>query len=167
MEIGLSLGSNLGDRSAALIAAKNHIDNISSVTVVESSPVYETAPVDVSAEHEHLPFLNAVVIVETESTPQDLLEEFHRIERDMGRSSTAEPNAPRTIDIDIIYADDLEMDTPELTIPHARWHQRRFVAQPLSDVRPQLILPGQDRTVSEILADLPTSPGAERAGPLA
>jgi 2-amino-4-hydroxy-6-hydroxymethyldihydropteridine diphosphokinase len=165
MEIGLSLGSNLGDRASALKTATETISGFTKTGIVEASPVYETEPVDVSTEHEHLPFLNTVIIIETDIEPHDLHEELQEIEHEMGRTDTQEMNVPRPIDIDIIYAGDLQIGTEQLTIPHLRWQERRFVVQPLSDVRPDLILPGQSKMVSEILEELPLLPAVRRSAP--
>ena len=83
---------------------------------------------------------------------------LHEIETAMGRVRTDDRNAPRPIDIDIIYADDTTMNTPALTLPHERWSSRRFVVQPLADVRPELRMPDSNQTVREILNAMPDVP---------
>ena len=80
----------------------------------------------------------------------------------MGRVRGMDRNAPRPIDIDILYADDVMIDDDDLTLPHPRWSERRFVVQPLADVRPALCIPGQNRTVAEILAGMPATPTVHR-----
>ncbi len=154
MEIGLSLGANIGDRVASLMQAKQKIAAIPGVALVVQSALYETEPVEVSPEFQHLPFLNSILIIESLIPPAQLLNLFQFIEQQIGREPQPQPNQPRLVDIDIIYADQLQIDEPHLTIPHPRWAQRRFVLQPLCDVRPELILPGQSAMVKDLLAQL-------------
>jgi 2-amino-4-hydroxy-6-hydroxymethyldihydropteridine diphosphokinase len=158
MEAGLSLGSNLGDRLGRLREAVRRLAAVDGVRLVASSPVYETAPVGARPPYRDLLYLNAVVVVETTLTLEALSREVHAVEDAMGRRRSADRNAPRPIDIDVLYAGDERRDGPDLTVPHPRWAERRFVAQPLADVRPALVPPGAGRTVAEVLAHLP---GAE------
>ena len=164
MEYGLSLGSNLGDRQAWLACAAERVASLSSVRVIACSAIYETEPVDVRPEYRDSAFLNAVLIVAASDAPESLAERLRVIESELGRVRQEDRNAPRPIDIDLIYADTLQIETAGLTLPHPRWAARRFVVQPLADVRPDLVLPGQSRTVSQILATLPVRPAAERWG---
>jgi len=154
MELGFSLGSNLGDRLANLIAAKDHLLRVPGTRLAAQSPVYETTPVDVRAEFRNLKFLNCVLIAESDLLTEEWLSEIGRIETRMGRRRSPDRNSPRPIDIDILYAGGGIIDSGGLTLPHARWAERRFVVQPLADVRPNLILPGVGRTVREVLANL-------------
>ena len=154
MEIGLSLGSNLGDRLAQLREARRSIRALDGVRLLAASPVYETEPVDVASRYQSLPFLNAVLIVSVSGEIGPFAQQLAAIESALGRQRGAERNAPRTIDIDVIYADDLQMESPGLMLPHPRWAQRRFVAQPLADVRSELVLPGDARRVRDVLAGL-------------
>jgi len=154
MEIGLSLGSNLGNRLLQLQTAKKQIISAGGISLVAQSPVYETEPVGVPVMDTGLLFLNAMLIVETLLPAPELLSLCKRIERRQGRAPDAPPNARRPMDIDIIYAGDLRVEFKEITVPHPRWFQRRFVVQPLSDVRPDLVVPAQTATVREILRDL-------------
>jgi 2-amino-4-hydroxy-6-hydroxymethyldihydropteridine diphosphokinase len=158
IEIGLSLGSNVGHRLANLQNARAAIRRIPGVDVVAASPVYETEPVDVSPAHRHLPFLNAVLILRSGIDPQRLAEQLHAIETELGRERTADRNAPRPIDIDMLYADGLELRTAALQVPHPRWAERRFVVEPLAAVRPELRLPGESCTVAAVLSSLPQTP---------
>lgn len=158
VEVGLSIGSNLGDRAGNLDAVRSAIDALAGVRTVAESPVYETEPVDVPAESADMPFLNAVLIVQSDLDPSELAARLRAVEDKLGRTRTPERNMPRTADIDIVYAGRLRMHTPDLTIPHPRWRGRRFVVQPLADVRPDLVLPGETRTVTEILLSLPHTP---------
>lgn len=158
MEFGLSLGSNLGDRLAHLVRARDAIIDLPGVASTARSHVYETEPVDVRPEYADVPFLNAVLIVWTKLAPHVLAQQVHEIEAQAGRVRTEDRNTPRPLDIDFIYADELTLDSPNLQLPHPRWAGRRFVVQPLADVRPDLVLPGQRHSVCEVLRSLPDSP---------
>ncbi len=155
MEIGFSFGANLGDRLANLSEAKRRILACPDTTPTGQSPVYETAPVDVRPEYRDLSYYNAVLIVDSPCPAATWLDRLARIESDMGRVRHEDRNAPRTIDIDILYADEAYIESGTLTVPHPRWAQRRFVVQPLADVRPDLVLPGCGQTVAEVLRTLP------------
>lgn len=155
MEFGLSLGSNLDDRLDNLRQARGRIAAIPGVTVLCASPVYETSPVDVPVEFEGLPFLNAVLVIETGLAPPELLHELNWIESIMGRSRGDARNSPRIIDIDIIYAGDIACNSGGMSLPHPHWAQRKFVVRPLADLRPDLVLPGQAEPVSRLLSALP------------
>jgi 2-amino-4-hydroxy-6-hydroxymethyldihydropteridine diphosphokinase len=156
-EVALSLGSNEGDRLARLRGAGESLKRISGFDILTKSPVYETDPVDVIPEHAMQSFLNAVLIGHYTGTLTSLAKVLAEIERDAGRVRTTERNLPRPLDIDVIYFGDASCAEP-LQIPHPRWATRRFVAQPLCDVRPDLVLPGERRTVKEVLLSLPAVP---------
>lgn len=158
MEIGLSLGSNLGDRLGFLRAARDAIAALPGVRVVAQSAVYETEPVGVQPEHAGLAYLNAVLVVDSDRTVADVHRALADIEDSQGRVRGADRYAPRTIDVDILYAGAVVTATERLTVPHPRWAARRFVVQPLADVRPDLVVPGTDASVRDLLARLPTTP---------
>lgn len=158
MEYGLSLGCNLGDRLRNLQLAREDVAVIDGVHFRCGSPVYETEPVGVPPPFDDAPFFNVVVIVESELSPDSLAERLHDIEAGMGRTRSSIRNAPRPIDIDVIFAGQVRTDKPDLIIPHPRWSERRFVVQPLADIRPELTIPGQTETVAEILLSLPETP---------
>lgn len=163
MEIGFSLGSNRGDRVRNLRQAHQAILAEGDATEVAVSPLYETEPVDVKPEFQHLKFLNSVLVIETDRTAEDWLARTSRIEDRLGRERDArDRNAPRDIDIDIIFAGDLLIDSGGLTVPHPRWAERRFVVQPLADVRPDLLIPGQNRRVADVLKELPGADELQR-----
>jgi 2-amino-4-hydroxy-6-hydroxymethyldihydropteridine diphosphokinase len=159
-EVALSIGSNLGNRLAALAEARRRALAIPRVAFVAHSRVYETEPVGVRPEHRTQWFLNAVLLVTSDLSPDDLLHGIHRIETDMGRARASDRNAPRPVDIDIVYIGDQVIRSPSLRVPHPRWRERRFVVQPLADVRPDDVLPGERLTVREILDRLPDAPVA-------
>lgn len=154
MEVGLSLGSNMGDRLAHLKNAKAIILDSPGIVSADQSPVYETEPVDVPPEFETLNFLNAILIVKTLIPLSQLMRTFQFMEQKIGRVPNTVINAPRPMDIDIIYADGLQVREQHIVIPHPHWQERRFVVQPLCDVRPDLVIPGQTLPVADVLAGL-------------
>jgi 2-amino-4-hydroxy-6-hydroxymethyldihydropteridine diphosphokinase len=157
METGFCLGSNMGGRLRLLSQAKTLILMDSQVKFVDQSPVYETEPVGVKPEYKAMKFLNAALIVESPYTAEEWLVKVKRIESVLRRVRTEDRNAPRPIDIDIIFCGDEVVDSDLLQVPHARWAERRFVVQPLADVRPELVLPGTDEPVRKILAEMPAN----------
>jgi len=159
MEIGFSLGSNKGQRKRLLMQAKNLLLCAPRTRYVDQSSIYETTPVDVKPEFKDMLFLNSVLIVESDLPLESWIRYIGKIEKNLGRIRAEGSNAPRPIDIDLIYADDQVVDSDDLVVPHPRWATRRFVVQPLCEVRPDLIIPGSDRPVSEILRLLPGDEG--------
>jgi 2-amino-4-hydroxy-6-hydroxymethyldihydropteridine diphosphokinase len=143
--IYLSLGSNLGDRESNLRAALDRLPP--HVYVRRASPVYETAPVELTAQPW---FLNQVIEAETDLSPTQLLFHTAGIERELGRTRDI-PKGPRTLDIDILLYGDEIVDTPELDIPHPRMAERRFVLAPLADLAPGLRHPVSGLTVRQML----------------
>lgn len=140
----VSLGANLGDRLAALQGALDALAADDSVHVVAVSPVYSTAPVGGPEQDD---YLNAVVLIDTELSPHELLALAQRIEADHHRTREVRWG-PRTLDIDLIAFHapdgDIVMDTPDLTLPHPRACERAFVCVPWGDVEPELALPALD-----------------------
>ncbi len=161
METCVSLGTNKGDLINNLKKARAEILQIEGTSLLACSPVYKTDPVDVPPKYAENYFLNAIIIISSNLSPEKLLENTNRIERCMGRTQKGGANLPRTIDIDLIYADHQTVAKENVRIPHPRWAERRFVVQPLADVRPNLILPGTNVTVAEQLSRLPQSPRVE------
>ena len=150
MRIGIGLGSNLGDRMANLRAARNAIVDLGAGKSVLASRVYETEPV--GCEPGAGEFLNAILEIEYDSDPTALLEKLLQIEESLGRDRDHGRNFSRKIDIDLLYAEDLNVQNERLQLPHPRLHLRKFVLQPLANIRPDLILPNQTKAVSELLA---------------
>jgi 2-amino-4-hydroxy-6-hydroxymethyldihydropteridine diphosphokinase len=154
----LSLGSNLGDRLEHLRAGLQALCG-KGISLRSTSSIYETEPVGPVAQDW---FLNCVAEVSTTLAPIELLHALQSIERAEGRERHVDkyvPQGPRTLDIDIVLYDDEVMSTPELTIPHSRMLERRFVLQALAELSPQLRIPETSLTVEgalALLADRPT-----------
>lgn len=130
MRVFLGLGSNLGDRERHLRQAVTGLPD-----VVRASPVYETDPVGGPGQG---PYLNAVVELDTERSPRELLEAARRLEAAAGRVR-ADRFGPRSLDVDVLLVGDLVVDEPDLVVPHPRLWQRRFVLAPLADLAPDLV----------------------------
>jgi 2-amino-4-hydroxy-6-hydroxymethyldihydropteridine diphosphokinase len=158
----VSLGSNLGDRLHWISQATDLITKLPQTRVTARSSIYETEPVGVDAASRDKLFLNAVLQLSSSLSPAQLLAATQQIETQLLRTRSA-PNQPRTVDIDIITFDDIESDAPNLTLPHPRAALRRFVLQPLAEINPGCILPGNQFTVSEILEKLPPYPSVKLA----
>jgi 2-amino-4-hydroxy-6-hydroxymethyldihydropteridine diphosphokinase len=126
----LSLGSNVGDRPAMLTAAREALGALPGTTVVAASGIYETAPRDYADQPE---FLNQVVCVETALEPHDLLTQCQRIETEHGRVRGLR-FGPRTLDVDILLFQDVELEEPDLMLPHPRMLSRAFVLVPLAEI---------------------------------
>ena len=156
MRTAIALGSNLGDRLENLRAARQRTGDLADVQPpILSSATYETEPI--GCEPGAANFLNAVVEFDYEGDPMQLLEQLVRIEESLGRKRDHPKNVSRTIDIDLLYCGDRQIDNEGLRLPHPRTHLRRFVLQPLADIRPDLILPKQTKSVAELLAELEQS----------
>jgi 2-amino-4-hydroxy-6-hydroxymethyldihydropteridine diphosphokinase len=153
MRTAVALGSNLGNRLENLRAARAQIMKLVMVqSPVVSAAIYETEPV--GCEPGALRFLNTIVEFDYQGDPVRLLEELFRIEESLGRRRNHQKNVSRTIDIDLLYSGDRRINNERLQLPHPRMHERKFVLQPLADIQPERVLPGQTRTVRELLAEL-------------
>lgn len=145
----LALGSNQGDRLGHLRAALAGLANQPGIAVVAVSPVVETVAVGGPDQPD---YLNAVVVVDTTLTPEDLLALAHRLEAAAGRIREVRWG-PRTLDVDVLAVGRLTRDTVQLQLPHPRAHLRGFVLQPWSQVDPDFVLVGQGR-VADLAAEL-------------
>lgn len=155
IECGLSIGSNLDDRLANLRAARDAICALPDVSLLASAPLYETEPIGVPEPFASLSFYNSILIIGTSLDAHRLFHALQQIETRLGRRRVLQPNSPRTVDIDMIYYNGQTIRSGGLVVPHPRWSKRRFVLQPLTDVRGYLVLPGHDRRVRDILKALP------------
>jgi len=156
----LALGGNLGDRLEALQSALDAITDAPGVQPVSISPVYETEPFGGApgapgalALSEQPAYLHAVAMFGTDLTPYQLLTHTQAIEEALHRVR-GRRWAARTIDVDIIVYDDLQMANDDLIVPHARAHERAFVLRPWYDIEPNAVLPGRG-PIAELLAELP------------
>src|SRR5437762_14049999 len=153
MRTAVALGSNLGDRLENLRAARSAILGLSDVKPpFLSSAIYETEPIDCEPGADK--FLNAVVEFDYEGNPASMVKQLMRIEEALGRRRDHPKNVSRMIDIDLLYCGDRNIEDQRLQLPHPRLHLRKFVLQPLADIRPELVLSGQKKTVSESLREL-------------
>lgn len=156
----LSLGTNLGDRLGHLREAARLLHQ-RGVRLLRASSVYETAAVGMTDQP---PFLNAVLEVETDLSPSELLEVAHSVERTLGRQRSVRWG-PRTLDIDILLYDNRKIDLPDLQVPHPRMHQRRFVLLPLLELQPDAVIPGAGPAAECLRQIDPQSQPASRVGP--
>jgi 2-amino-4-hydroxy-6-hydroxymethyldihydropteridine diphosphokinase len=144
----LGLGTNIGDRKKHL---QDAIDSFfPNITCGKLSSIYETKPIGYT---EQTDFLNQVVMAETKLSPLSLLNQLKAIESKMGRKPTFR-FGPRAIDIDILFFDDLVQQSPRLTIPHPRLHERAFVLVPLAEIAPRFIHPLLKKRVIDIATEV-------------
>ncbi len=153
MNFGIALGSNLGDRAENMRRGIELLmTRVPGIQLNASAPVYETEPVDCAPGTQA--FLNTVIEVSADCLPHELHTHLKAIEQALGRPEQRERNSPRTLDLDLLYADQVISDDPDLILPHPRMHLRRFVLEPLADIRPDLMLPGQKVPVATLLLQL-------------
>ena len=153
----MGLGSNLGSTTTNLRLAVTALSRLGTIAAV--SPLYSTEPVGYADQNW---FLNACVALQTDLSAEQLLTEIAKIEAALGRERTI-PNGPRKIDIDLLFYDDLLVYTADLTVPHPRLHERRFVLEPLAAIAPELVHPGLGKTIAELLARIPPEPAVQLA----
>ena len=150
---GIALGSNLGNRLTHLQTARDMLRNlVENESLYLQAPVYQSEPVDCPPDSPD--FFNTVIEIDYVGTPYQLLDSTQGIEFHLGRDIVFQANAPRIIDIDILYFGDTTIKESILNVPHHEMTHRRFVLHPLSDIRPDLILPGDNATIAEHLKHL-------------
>lgn len=156
----VGLGANLGDREATLRGAVRRLSELGAIEAVSSR--YETKPV---GYRDQPLFLNAVVRLRTDLTPDALLQGLLQIEREFGRVRTF-ANAPRTLDLDLLFYGGLIIEAPTLVVPHPRLHERAFVLAPLAEIAADLMHPRFGRRTADLLAALGETTGVRRVGAL-
>jgi 2-amino-4-hydroxy-6-hydroxymethyldihydropteridine diphosphokinase len=153
--IVVALGSNLGDSATIVRAAMDRLQAFSAAPMLHSS-LWQSTPVDCPPGSPL--FVNAVVGLAPMSgeTPESLLAKLQTLEQEFGRGPKQSQNEPRPLDLDLIAWGNETRTAPTLVLPHSRAHGRRFVLQPLSEIAPEFVLPGQGKTVTELLGELQT-----------
>lgn len=152
----VALGSNLDDPVLHVQRALREIDELPETALMKISSLYETAP---EGLEDQPPFVNAVAQVATTLSPDDVLARLHAIEAQHGRlrnSDNEVRNGPRTLDLDILIFDELQLSARGLTIPHPRMHERAFVLVPLVEIAPDVVVPGRG-IAKQLLAALDTA----------
>lgn len=157
----VALGSNVGDRAGHLRTGLSALDRLPGTRVIARAGVYETAPVGPVPQDD---YLNTVVELSSELTPEELHEGLCRIEQASGRPGPVGRVkwGPRTLDLDILLYDDRVLVTPLLTVPHPRMHLRRFVLRPMCDIDAEVVHPALSRSMRDLLAALPEDEQAVR-----
>jgi len=148
--VAIAFGSNLGDRHGSILDAASEVAAF--LSNFRLSSIIETAPVAPGLEHDP-PYLNAVGVGESDLPPRELLRRLQAIERARGRTRSF-AGAPRTVDLDLILAGDARVHDADLTVPHPRFRERRFVLEPLVELAPDLTDPATGRTMRDLLARL-------------
>lgn len=161
----VALGSNLGDSARALMAASKRLASLS-LQPLRCSSIWETAPV--ACPPGSPSFLNAVVelVPAADWSAEDLLDELQALERAFGRRPKQVLNEPRPLDLDLIAFGAHQCRSARLILPHPRAVRRRFVLAPLAEIAPGLVLPGQTKSIRQLLAELRTDDVVRRLGPL-
>jgi 2-amino-4-hydroxy-6-hydroxymethyldihydropteridine diphosphokinase len=136
----IGLGSNLDDPAAQVRAGIAALDALAGSRVLSCSALYRTAPVGVAAQPD---FINAVCLLETSLDAASLMRALLEVERRHGRVRGAEKGGPRTLDLDLLLYGEEILDSPEVTVPHPRLHERAFVLAPLAELAPDLVVPGR------------------------
>ena len=159
----VALGSNLAEPRQNVLRAIDLLQALSDSPLLKSS-LWQTAPVDCPPGSPT--FVNAVVgfVPRTGETPESLLAKLQALEKQFGRRPKKEINEPRPLDLDLIAFGDEVRHGDVLVLPHPRAHKRRFVLQPLAEIAPDLILPGQRRIAAELLEMLPPGESVEKLG---
>ena len=137
----VALGANLDDPKSQVLQALEELDRIPESRVVARSSLYRTAPAGYLDQPD---FINAVACLDTALEAKPLLDALHQLEARHGRRRTV-PNAPRTLDLDLLMYADRITEEEGLTLPHPRLHQRAFVLAPLAEIAPDAIVPGKGR----------------------
>jgi 2-amino-4-hydroxy-6-hydroxymethyldihydropteridine diphosphokinase len=157
----VALGANLGDAQGDILRGMRRLEELSDGPLLKSS-LWQTMPVDCPPGSPA--FVNAVVVLvpRADETPETLLAKLQALEKEFGRRPKKVLNEPRPLDLDLIAFAGEVRHGDLLVLPHPRAHERRFVLQPLAEISPDLILPGQRRTAAELLEMLPAGESVEK-----
>jgi len=157
----VALGSNLGDSRRILHDALARLQSFTEEPILKSS-LWQTSPVDCPPGSPK--FLNALVVLvpQENESPESLLQKLQALEKEFGRGLKKVHNEPRPLDLDLIAFGNEVRSSATLTLPHPRAHERRFVLQPLSEVAPDYVLPGQTKTTAQLLAGLSDKESCEK-----
>ncbi len=147
----ISVGSNMGDTVQNCCHGIDLLCKDDAIDLVAKSPFYKTEPVDYLDQDW---FINAALYLRTSLSPLALLEKTQSVQKAVGRKGGGVRFGPRILDLDIIFYDDLILDSPKLVIPHPRMAKRRFVLQPICDIDPTVTHPGLGQNVQELLNQL-------------
>ena len=148
----VALGSNLGDRRAAIDAALAHLSRAPGINFLDVAPIIQTAPIGPPGQGD---YLNTAAALKTTLDPRALLDTLLAIERAIGRERSAAVRwGPRLIDLDLLLYAEAIIDQPGLVVPHPHLHERRFVLEPLAAIAPAARHPVLHRTIAQLLADL-------------
>ena len=140
----VAFGANLGDAVATVKQALRDVADLPDTQLFKVSSLYRSAPYEAQGPD----FINAVAMVDTQLSPMALLHALQALEQQSGRERSFK-NAPRTLDLDLIFHGDVVLATPELTLPHPRWHARAFVLQPLAEIWPARVSASQLAAVQD------------------
>jgi 2-amino-4-hydroxy-6-hydroxymethyldihydropteridine diphosphokinase len=140
----VAFGANLGDAVATVKQALRDVADLPDTQLFKVSSLYRSAPYEAQGPD----FINAVALVDTQLSPMALLHALQALEQQSGRERSFK-NAPRTLDLDLIFHGDVVLATPELTLPHPRWHARAFVLQPLAEIWPARVSAAQLAAVQD------------------
>lgn len=153
-KVFLSLGSNKGNRLKNLELCLKKIDDLKGTNVLDKSSIFLTEPYKVM---DSIEFFNQVILIETSLSPDELHNELLRIEKELGRTEKGN-FGPREIDIDILFYDDLILDTEKLRIPHYDLHNRKFILVPFCEIDPEFIHPEFKLSINSLLNNLSDNP---------
>ena len=143
VQVCVAFGANLGDAQATVLQAIQDVGALANTQLHKASSLYASAPYEATGPE----FINAVAIYETDLRPLELLDALQNLENIAGRERPF-ANAPRTLDLDIIFYGDVALDKPRLTVPHPRWQERAFVLVPLAEISPEKVSLGSLENVA-------------------
>lgn len=143
VQVCVAFGANLGEAQATVLQAIQDVGALASTQLVKASSLYASAPHEATGPE----FVNAVAMYDTDLPPLELLDALQNLEKTAGRERPY-LNAPRTLDLDIIFYGDVALDSPRLTLPHPRWQKRAFVLVPLAEISPEKVSPASLENVA-------------------